>query len=450
MNTREYNFDGLVGPTHNYAGLSYGNVASACNRSHKSNPRAAALQGLAKAHALARRGIPQAVLPPHERPSLQALRAWGFRGDSDAAVLAKVRTQSPVLLAAASSASAMWTANACTVAPSCDTGDGRLHLTPANLFGNLHRSLESAFTHDLLNTLFTDPTRFVVHPPLAGGDATADEGAANHTRFASVHGHPGLHLFVFGRSTLNSSLSTPKRFPARQTLESVQILARLHQLPSAQTLFLQQSPQAIDAGVFHNDVISVGNQDAFLYHERAFDDPQALALLERKFIQLTGETLRLVRVRQNEVTLEEAVRTYLFNSQLLQDASGRTLLVTPGECAESASVASLLKKWITDPENPVEEVLSFNLHESMRNGGGPACLRQRIPLSNEEVSALKGRLILDDALYGELVAWVQAHYRESLVPDDLADPSLLDESRRALDTLTRILRLPSIYPFQKA
>ena len=24
----EVNFDGLVGPTHNYAGLSYGNVAS--------------------------------------------------------------------------------------------------------------------------------------------------------------------------------------------------------------------------------------------------------------------------------------------------------------------------------------------------------------------------------------------------------------------------------------
>lgn len=445
----EFNFDGLVGPTHNYAGLSYGNVASTRNRALPSSPRAAALQGLAKARALALRGIPQAVLPPHERPSIQSLRAWGFPGKTDAEVLASTRENSPVLLAAASSASAMWTANACTVTPSCDSADGRLHLTPANLFGNLHRSIEASFTHVLLKAVFSDESRFTVHAPLSGGEAMADEGAANHTRLEAINGEPGLHVFVFGRSVLNSSLPSPRRFPARQTLESVQAIARLHQLPAERSLFLQQSPEAIDAGVFHNDVISIGNRCCFLYHERAFEDPEAVRILDRRFRKLTGESIRLVCVPESEVSLEEAVRTYLFNSQLLQDKSGKTLLVTPAECTASDSVSALLDRWVDDPANPVDEVLSFDLRESMRNGGGPACLRQRIPLTRSEQTALSGRLVLDDGLYQDLVGWINRFYRESLSPGDLADPGLLEESRQALDSLTQILELPSIYPFQK-
>ena len=50
---REFNFDGLVGPSHNYAGLSFGNVASFSNVKSASNPKQAALQGLAKMRALA-------------------------------------------------------------------------------------------------------------------------------------------------------------------------------------------------------------------------------------------------------------------------------------------------------------------------------------------------------------------------------------------------------------
>jgi len=447
---KEYNFDGIVGPTHNYAGLSYGNVASTQNRSNASSPRSAALQGLEKAWALSSMGIPQAVLPPHERPSLTHLREWGFEGHSDRQLLESVRKHAPVLLASASSASAMWTANACTVTPSCDSLDGRLHLTPANLFGNLHRSIEASFTHSLLQTVFADDSQFCVHPPLAGGEAMADEGAANHTRLGCGDDNAGLHLFVFGRSALDSSLPTPARFPARQTLESFQAIARIHRIPREQTLFLQQSTTAIDAGVFHNDVISVGNEDVFLYHQSAFKDPAAIDCLDQAFSRLTGAPLRLLCLRESDVPLGEAVRTYLFNSQLLRDPCGGCLLVTPAECLESDSVSAILQQWTEDPSNPIREVLSFDLRESMRNGGGPACLRQRIPLSREESEAVSGRLILDESLFNELTQWVKHHYRESLAPDDLADPSLLDESRRALDELTRILALPSIYPFQKA
>jgi succinylarginine dihydrolase len=52
------------------------------------------------------------------------------------------------------------------------------------------------------------------------------------------------------------------------------------------------------------------------------------------------------------------------------------------------------------------------------------------------------------ALGAELVAWVERHYRDRLVPADLCDPALARESFTALDELTGILRLGSIYDFQ--
>jgi succinylarginine dihydrolase len=444
---REINFDGLVGPTHNYAGLSHGNIASRRNEAARSAPRKAALQGLEKAWALARLGFPQAVLPPHERPDIAALRAWGFTAPDEAALLARTARDAPHLLAAASSASAMWTANACTMAPSCDAGDLRAHFTPANLFGNLHRSLEAPFTERLLRSVFSDRDRFAVHAPLPGGEAMADEGAANHTRLA-VPGKPGLHLFVYGRSARAKSLPAPRRFPARQTRESAEAVARLHRLDPEQVLFLQQDPEAIDAGVFHNDVIAVGNRDVLLYHEKAFEDKNAVRSVESAFEKATGFPLRSVRVPEDRVPLAEAVSTYLFNSQLLSLPDGGQLLVCPAECRESGSVSQLLDEWLDDPANPVVRVLSFNLRESMRNGGGPACLRQRVVLSEEECTALNGRLLLNETLYTELTAWIHRHYRESLHPAELADPLLLRESRTALDELTRILQLPALYPFQ--
>src|SRR3954469_13600147 len=131
MNAYEVNFDGLVGPTHNYAGLSYGNVASMKHKLSVSNPRQAALEGLEKMKFLASLGVKQAVLPPHERPHLQTLRRLGFSG-SDADVLRTAQQRDPTLLAMVSSASTMWTANAATISPSADSEDHRAHFTPAN------------------------------------------------------------------------------------------------------------------------------------------------------------------------------------------------------------------------------------------------------------------------------------------------------------------------------
>ncbi|WP_297351261.1 N-succinylarginine dihydrolase, partial [Paraburkholderia sp.] len=228
MQATEANFDGLVGPTHNYAGLSFGNVASQNNEKSVANPKAAAKQGLRKMKQLADLGFHQGVLPPQERPSMRLLRELGFSGD-DATVIARVARDAPELLAAASSASAMWTANAATVSPSADTEDGRVHFTPANLCSKLHRAIEHESTRRTLRAIFADRDRFEVHEALPGTPALGDEGAANHTRFCAEYGTQGVEFFVYGRSEYRRG-PEPKRYPARQTFEASRAVAQRHGL----------------------------------------------------------------------------------------------------------------------------------------------------------------------------------------------------------------------------
>jgi len=446
MQAYEANFDGLVGPTHNYAGLSFGNVASRSNEKSVANPKAAAKQGLRKMKRLADLGFHQGVLPPLERPSVKLLRSVGFTGD-DAAVIQRAALDAPELLAAASSASAMWTANAATVSPSADTADGRVHFTPANLAAKLHRAIEHGETRRSLAAIFADESRFRIHHALPGTPALGDEGAANHTRFAREYGDKGVEFFVYGRSEYGQG-PQPQRFPARQTLEASRAVARLHGLDEASTVFAQQSPDVIDAGVFHNDVIAVGNRTTLFCHERAFvDQARVYDALSAK-LHAQGASFTALEVPDNEVSVADAVSSYLFNSQLLSRADGTQVLVVPQECRENARVAAYLDSLATRT-TPIDEVLVFDLRESMKNGGGPACLRLRVVLNDVERAAVNPNVWMNDTLFARLDAWIDAHYRDSLAPGDLADPRLLTESRAALDELTTILGLGAVYDFQR-
>jgi len=445
----EVNFDGLVGPTHSYAGLSYGNVASARNQGAVSSPRAAALQGLAKMEAVAALGLVQGVLPPHERPHVPTLRRLGFTG-SDAEILARVAREDPVLLARVSSASAMWTANAATVMPAADTRDGRTHFVAANLREMFHRAIEPAVTARALRAIFADRTRFEVHdalPPRTGEDF-GDEGAANHTRLTATAANGGdargIHFFVYGTAT--DARRKPAKFPARQTRSASSRVAMLGGLDPAHCVFAQQNADAIDAGVFHNDVIAVGNGNMLLCHELAFEDRAGThAALHRA----VGDTLAIVEIGADEVSLEDAVKSYLFNSQLLTLPDGSMALVSPSECAETPRVKAAIDRVIADDANPLKRAIYMDVRESMRNGGGPACLRLRVPMTAGELGAINSASLVDAAKLTELRSWVVRHYRESLRAEDLADPALLRESRSALDELTRILALGSIYDFQR-
>ncbi len=441
----EINFDGIPGPTHNYAGLAHGNLAAERHAQQVANPREAALQGLAKIRALATRGFPQAVLPPHERPFLPALRAQGFAG-SDAEVLARAAREAPRMLAACSSAAAMWMANAATVSPSADTADGRVHFTPANLVSHFHRAIEAATTTRVLRAIFADARKFMVHDPLPAAPQLGDEGAANHTRFAGSDGTPGVELFVYGRAAYDAAVGGPRQYPARQTREACEAIARRHGLDLARTVFAQQHPDAIDSGVFHNDVIAVGHDAVLFCHEQAWVEQPAVLL---RLAAAVGRAFDSIVVRASELSIDDAVATYLFNSQLLTRPDGRLLLVAPAEVRERANVAAYVDRLLAR-DGTIAEMITFDLRQSMRNGGGPACLRLRVALTADERAAVGARVFLEDALASELEAWIRRHYRDRLAPADLGDPALLDESRRALDELTRILRLSSVYPFQLA
>lgn len=442
---REFNFDGLVGPSHNYAGLSFGNVASFNNVKSVSNPKQAALQGLAKMRALAARGFAQALLPPHAHPNFALLRSLGFAG-SDADVLARAGKEAPAILASAYSASPMWTANAATVSPSADTADGRVHFTAANLNNKLHRSYEHTQTARTLRMLFSDERYFKVHGALPPTPSFGDEGAANHTRLCAAHGAPGVEMFVYGRVEFDPAAPAPKRFPARQTLEASQAVARLHGLDAQRTVYLQQDPDTIDQGVFHNDVIAVGNGNVLFYHQQAFADEAGSIAALRQAMAIVQAELQTVRVDASAVTVADAVSSYLFNSQLLSKPNGKMALVVPQECRENAAVARYLDGMIAG--GPIDELLTFDLRQSMRNGGGPACLRLRVVLTEEEAAAMHQGVAMTETLYTRLVGWVEKHYRDRLAPADLADPQLAVEHQCALDELTTILGLPGLYDFQ--
>ena len=453
MTAAEVNFDGLVGPTHNYGGLSHGNNASVNNKGDISNPQLAAKQGIAKMRAMVGAGLIQGVLPPHARPHGPTLAAAGFGSDIRRAIR-NLGATAPGLVGTVSSASAMWTANAATVIPSVDSADGRLHLVPANLIANEHRAIEAQQTTQTLRAIFREPDRFAVHDPLPALQPFGDEGAANHSRVCTSHAEPGTHVFVYGRDAGEPQLDGG--LPRRQTRAASQAVARLGQVDEQRRVFVRQSAAAIDAGAFHNDVVAVVNENVVLCHQDAFeiDGSATLPSVEDvdRFVASWGaatstEVVPIV-VSRDEVSLDDAVSSYLFNSQLVTTADGSMMLVCPAEANDTASTHAALQRIVAADANPITEVRHFDLRQSMRNGGGPACLRLRVVLDEQERSALNGNCIVDHALLDQLDAWVDTHYRSELRVTDLLDPAFAMETMGALDELTSILDLGAIYPFQ--
>ena len=414
---REINFDGLIGPTHNYAALSFGNLASASNAGATSRPRDAALQGLAKMRFAMSLGLTQGFLLPLERPNTPWLRALGFAG-SDAQVCAAAHSADPRLFAQACSASSMWTANAGTVSPASDCGDGRTHVSIANLSRMTHRSIEHSETEAQLRLAFAHPA-FAVH---AAVPATfGDEGAANHMRLTARHGEPGVEVFVYGEEG--------GKFPARQNRRASEAVARRHGLAPERTLFVAQSQTAIDAGAFHNDVVAVANENVLFAHEQAFADG---GQLKADLARLLPQTV-VVEVPASAVSLADAIRSYLFNSQLVTLPDGSMALILPMEAHDCAPVKAYLDTLVAG-NGPIRAVHYVQVRESMRNGGGPACLRLRVVA---DPATIDPRFLLDAAKADRLEALIAAHWPEAIGPDDLGNPALWDQAwaaRRALLT----------------
>ncbi|MDF1807412.1 MAG: N-succinylarginine dihydrolase [Hyphomonas sp.] len=434
----EVNFDGLIGPSHNYGGLSDGNLASAANAGDIANPREAALQGLEKMRMLIAHGLVQGVLPPLPRPNFDLLVSAGF-GGTDAQIIEAASKTAPGLLKAAYSASSMWTANAATISPSADARDGRLHLTTANLSTMLHRAQEHPDTTASLISIFSNDEKFAVHGALPMHPDFSDEGAANHVRLCSSHGEEGVELFVYGREAGESTIG----FPSRQSKLASESVARGHGLKSNRCVFIRQSRAAIDAGAFHNDVVSVGALDTLFFHELAFEDRNgALDAIRRASSGLFD--FKPVMVPLAEVPIEDAIRAYLFNSQLLKmPEEDRLVLVAPTETENTESTRAYCER-LVESNGPIGKVIYADVRQSMRNGGGPACLRLRVVMTDDEIDACHQGVLMDEETIDELQEVVRRTYRDRLAPADLADPLFANECREAREALLGVLDLEGL------
>ena len=415
MSLVEINFDGIVGPSHNYAGLSLGNIASASHGGDVSYPRAAALQGVAKMRGNMERGLAQGFLLPLPRPNLGLIR--------DLAIDASAPRQ---LLAAAWSASSMWTANAATVSPAPDTADGRCHLTPANLVTMAHRAQEWRHTKAQLEIAFGDRQHFAIHDAVL--PTFGDEGAANHMRFCEGHGSEGVEVFVYGRQG--------GKFPARQHEQASRAVARLHGLDPARCVFIEQNPEAIEAGAFHNDVVSVANERVLFTHERAFADRQGAY----DAIAAAFPALQVVEVPESAVSLDEAIRSYLFNAQLLTLPTGEMALVVPTECRDSASVWAWCEKMLAS-NGPIRQVIPVDVKQSMANGGGPACLRLRVVADPATVDP---RFMLDEMKADRIEAVIAETWPDQIDPADIGTDALAKTVIEAREALLTVLSLDTL------
>lgn len=423
----EINFDGLIGPSHNYGGLSFGNIASYTNSGLVSRPRQAALQGLDKMRRLMDLGLHQGFLPPQSRPDTSFLRQLGFNG-TDEEVCAAAWAEDPALLANSMSASAMWTANAATVSPAPDTADGRCHLTVANLATMPHRSMEWRETLDTLRRVFGDQRHFLVHEPVPA--CFGDEGAANHMRMAREHGGPGIEILVFGERKGHG-------FPARQDRRASQAIARLHGLDSKRTLLARQSASAIEAGAFHNDVVAVANEHVLLAHEQAFEDKEIVY----EFIREHVPGCVIIEVLADQVSLEDAVRSYLFNSQLVTLPTGAMVLIVPTETQECEPVRQWLDRFVSGG-GPVERLEVIDVRESMRNGGGPACLRLRVQTDAAGMAAIDSRYLLNQSKWESLYRLIEAWWPERIEAADLGRVETWHTMWSAHVSLLEHLKLP--------
>lgn len=435
---KEVIFIGMPGPTHNYGGLSGDNVASRSNQGSASSPKTAARQALELVRTLKSLGVVTAILPPQLRPSLSLLRQH-YMGD-DEELIRQVAAENPALLEKASSSSAMWVANAATTTPASDAGDGLLHLTTANLFTNLHRRIEAADTHKVLTQIFAHVPDAVIHAPLPQN--LPDEGDANHMRLAPRHGEKGLHILVYGT---DGTPDDPKT--ARQSKAASEALAQHHAIPDNQVLLLKQNPELIKQGVFHNDVIGVSNETVLLVHEEAFSGGHAdIKKIEAAYAALhAGKKLCSIVIRASDLSVEEAVRTYLFNSQIVTKPDGNMAIIAPSELQTlyNGKAAKLVDAICADVSNPINEARYLDLRQSMRNGGGPACLRLRVPMFGAQIEAMKKHVnvLVDDALIASLERIIEAYYPEQLTPQDVKEPRLYELCKSMLTALSTVMRI---------
>lgn len=196
-------------------------------------------------------------------------------------------------------------------------------------------------------------------------------------------------------------------------------------------------------------MVCVGALETLFFHELAFEDTAGTKAAIRAAADGLFEP-QFVEVSAADLPLADAISSYLFNSMLVQiPGEDRLTLICPTETRDNPR-SHAVAQGLAASNGPIGSVRYVDVRQSMRNGGGPACLRLRVVLTEEEQAATNPAMRLTDALHARLSTWANRWYREALRPADLADPQLLAESRGALDELCGILDLGAgFYPFQR-
>jgi succinylarginine dihydrolase len=247
-------------------------------------------------------------------------------------------------------------------------------------------------------------------------------------RLAPAHDQPGFEIFVYGVS------GGP--FPARQHLEASKAVARLNRLDPKRTFFAQQSEEAIAAGAFHNDVVAVANERVLLAHEQAFADKGALiAACER---EVSG--FEYVEVPAADVPLADAIRSYLFNAQLVTPPDGQPTLIVPSEARETPTVWRWIERHVAG-NGPIRRVEVVDVRQSMANGGGPACLRLRVVA---DPGTIDPRFLADEPKLDRIAEVIRREWPEQIHHQELQRPALIADIERARAALLDALDLSEL------
>ena len=259
---------------------------------------------------------------------------------------------------------------------------------------------------------------------------------------SAQHLKPGFQIFVFGSTAFDAHHD----IIARQAEEISQAVSTQHQLDPDRVLFLKQNEQAINSGSFHNDIVSLANEEVFIFHQEAFADRVELErVLHHMKDHVKG--FHPIEILSEDISLDDLVSSYLLNSQLITVKNNEMMMLLPEEVQNHPNCM----RWLDEikSSSPVKHIEFVDIRQSMMNGGGPACLRFKTVVNNDEFDKINKKFLLSPKKLMDLRALVSKHYRDQLNPEDLLDIKLMQESYTFLDELTQLLDLGAIYNFQK-
>ena len=365
--------DCMPGPTNHFGGHAFGNMASMTAKGQHSNPKKAALEWIEKINKLKKIGAYQLILPPHRRPLAHYLKHPQLNELSSGFI---------------------WMANAGHFIPNSDTSKRYHQFIPANMNATYHRKYEHMFnTYWIKQILKNIPHQ--LHGPLSSDD----EGAANTVRLWNKD--IGIHVAVYGHKNTH--------FPSRQNEDSIK---ELQEKTNILTLFkLQQKSIAIDHGVFHNDVICFGFKNTLFCHEHAFENQnEKLNNLKKIFHQKTNENLTIIEIKESELTLDECISTYLFNSQVIIQKNN-IILLCPSTVKRNNKSLSITNQW--QQKGYFSDVQYIDIKSSLMNGGGPACLRLCMYLNGNEIKKIPKQFWASENKIKELTKFINTEYPQA-------------------------------------